>query len=93
MAEARQTITMEEYFVVVSDSVSEEFLRKGIEREPQGITCDQLCEHEIDACVLTYLDNHGMCVNPACWARTDYYISEKFKKGDITFKVFVGKRD
>ena len=91
--EAKKTITMSEYFDQIQESVSEDFLQKGISRTPQGVTCNQLAEHGIDACVVTYLDNDLMCVNPVSWARTDYYISDVFTKGEIKFKVFLGNSD
>lgn len=91
--EAKETITISEYFEQIQDSVSEDFLQNGISRTPQGITCKQLTEHGIDACVVTYLDNDLMCVNPVSWANTDYYISDVFTKGEIKFKVFVGESD
>ena len=91
--ETKKTITMSEYFDQIQESVSEDFLQKGISRAPQGITCQQLTEHGIDACVVTYLDNDLMCVNPVSWAHTDYYISDVFTKGEIKFKVFVGESD
>ena len=91
--EETQTITIGEYFEHIKDQVSADFLQSGIERPAQGITCEQLSKHEIDACVVTYLDNDVFCVNPVAWANTEYYISDVFTNGDIRFKVFVGEKD
>ncbi len=92
-AKEEQTITISEYFEQVRDSISKEFLQNGLARAAQGITSQQVREHGIDACVVTYLDNDLMCVNPVAWAHTEYYISDVFTKDDIRFKVFVGERD
>ncbi len=92
-AKEEQTITISEYFEQVRDSISKEFLQNGLARAAQGITSQQLKEHGVDACVVTYLDNDLMCVNPVSWAHTEYYISDVFTKDDIRYKVFVGERD
>ncbi|MHA2083719.1 MAG: hypothetical protein ACXABD_08185 [Candidatus Thorarchaeota archaeon] len=92
-AKEGQTITISEYFEQIRGSVSKDFLQNGLARAAQGITSQQLKEHGIDACVVTYLDNDLMCVNPVSWGHTEYYISDVFTKDDIRFKVFVGESD
>ena len=90
---APRTVTPEEYFETVKESVSPEFLKTALERTPQGPTAQQLAKYDIDVCVVTYLDNDVMCANPVSWASTEYYISKTFQEGDIKYKIFAGQSD
>ena len=90
-----QTITIDEYFKMCADSIDGDFLKKGIERSIQenSDTDIELKKHNIQACVVTYLDNDTLCINPVSWAHTSWYISDEYEKDGITFKVFVGQSD
>ena len=72
-----QTITIDEYFKMCADSIDGDFLKKGIERSIQenSDTDIELKKHNIQACVVTYLDNDTLCINPVSWGRTSWRTS------------------
>jgi len=90
-----ETITIHEYFKMCADSIDGDTLKKGIERSvtPNTTTDIELKKHNIQACVVTYLDNDVLCINPVSWGRCGWYISDVYEKDGITFKVFVGESD
>ena len=91
-----QTIDIREYFKMCADSIDGDFLKSGIERSvtSNSITDIELKKHNIQACLVTYLDNDALCVNPVSWGRCQgWYISDEYEKDGIKFKVFVGESD
>ena len=94
--EEKKTITVDEYFKTIKESVTTDFLKKGIERcvQPGSSTAEQLKDNGIQACVVNYLSNQDlMCVNPASWARTEYHISDVYEESGIKYKIYVGIKD
>lgn len=91
-----KTISINEYFGMVNESITADFLKEGIQRsvESGSSTEEQLNKNDIQACVVNYLSNQElMCVNPASWARTEYYISDVYNKDGINYKIYVGQED
>ena len=72
-----------------ADDIDTDFLTKS--RETTGRdTKHQQQIHDIDVCVVQYQSEGIMMGNPVHWCAADYYISEKFEKDGIKFKIFVG---
>ena len=70
--------------------VTEDFLKKGISQEKLDITRTECDKHEIDVCIVSYMSEDVIMANPVHWCNADYYISDKFTKNGISFKIFTG---
>ena len=87
-----KTITMQEYFDLVADSISEKDLQEALTKPIGDIT--RQYTQDCDAVAVSYLSNQDvLCLNPVAWARTSYSISDIYQKGDYKLKVMVGDED
>ena len=89
-----KTISQEQFddnMKKMAEDIGPEFLKKALD---SNTTCHdteaQKKQHDIDVCVVTYQSEEYMMANPVHWCPASYYISEKFEKDGIRFKIFVG---
>ncbi len=73
----------------MSENIGADFLKKSLNTTGQ-ITEQQKQQHDIDVCVVEYQSEGYLMGNPVHWCGANYYISEKFEKDGIKFKIFIG---
>jgi hypothetical protein len=79
-----------EQMLETKNFVTEDFLKKGLMPKKLDITKIECEKHEIDVCVVSYMSEDVIMANPVHWCKASYYISEKFVKNGISFKIFTG---
>lgn len=73
----------------IAKDIDADFLKKSKNTTGRD-TEEQKKQHDIDVCVVQYQSEGYLMGNPVHWCGATYYISEKFEKDGIRFKIFIG---